>query len=88
VTVEDAQDNAVIQTTLTPVADASYLYGSAGELSDPCNGLFTFRITTANSQQDVSVTFMDRAVLSASFTAPLPLAQGNSHDYLYGVGLK
>ena len=88
VTVEDAQGNAVIQTTLTPVADTSYLYGSAGELSDPCNGLFTFRITTASSQQDVFVTFMDRAVLFASFTAPLPQQQGNPYDYLYGVGLK
>jgi hypothetical protein len=78
VTVEDAQGNTVIQTTLTPVADASYLYGSAGQLSDPCNGLFTFRVTTANSQQDVFVAFMDRAVLFASFTAPLAIAARQS----------
>jgi len=69
------------------VADASYLVG-AGELEDPCNGLFTFRVSTANSQQDVFVTFMDRAVLFSSFTARLPWGGGNTYDYLYGVGLK
>ena len=88
VTVQDSQGNTVIQTTLAAVADTAYLYGSSGQLSDPCNGLFTFRITTANSQQDVFVTFMDRAVLFSSFTSPLPLQQGNTYGYLYGVGLK
>jgi hypothetical protein len=76
-----------MQTTLTPVADASYLYG-AGELTDPCYGLFTFRVSTANSQQDVFVTFMDHTILFASFTAVLPANGSNPYDYLYGVGLK
>lgn len=88
VTVQDGQGNTVIQTALTPVADASYLYGSQGQLTDPCNGLFTFRISTANSQQDVFVTFMGRAVLFSSFTAALPLNGGSPYQYLYGVGLK
>ena len=88
VTVRDAQGNTFVQTRLTPVADTSYLYGTAGELAHPCYGLFTFRISSANSQQDVFVAFMDRAVLFASFTMPLPLQQGNSYNYLYGVGLK
>ncbi len=88
VTVTDAQGNTFIQTTLTPVADTSYLYGSSGELVNPCNGLFTFRVSTANSQQDVFVTFMDRAVLFASFKTGLPVQQSNTYDYLYGVGLK
>ena len=88
VTVHDAQGTTVIQATLTPVADASYLYGSPGQLADPCNGLFTFQISTANSQQDVFVTFMGRAVLFSSFTAALPLNGGSPYQYLYGVGLK
>ncbi len=88
VTVQDAQSNTLVQATLTPVADTAYLYGSAQQLQDPCYGLFTFRITTANSQQDVFVTFMDRAVLFSSFTATLPWGGGNTYDYLYGVGLK
>lgn len=87
VIVADDQGAVLIQATLTPVADASYLVG-AGELQDPCNGLFTFRLTTANSQQDVFVTFMDRALLFSSFTAHLPWGSGNTYDYLYGVGLK
>jgi hypothetical protein len=45
-------------------------------------------VTTANSQQDVFVTFLGRAVLFSSFTTPLPLQQGNTYAYLYGVGLK
>ena len=88
VTVQDAQNNTVIQAALTPVADASYLYGSQGQLQDPCNGLFTFRIATVNSQQDVFMTFMGRAVLFSSFTAALPLNGGSPYQYLYGVGLK
>ena len=88
VMVSDAQGNTVVQATLTPVADASYLYGSSGQLQDPCFGLFTFRVTTANSQQDVFVTFVDRAMLFSSFTAHLPVVAGGTYDYLYGVALK
>ena len=88
VTVTDSQGNTAVQTQLTPVADVSYLYGSPGQLSDPCYGLFTFRVTTQNSQQDVFVTFLDRAVLFASLTTPLPMQQGSTYEYLYGVGLK
>jgi hypothetical protein len=87
ITVQDSHGNTLVQTTLTPVADASYLYG-AGELTDPCYGLFTFRVSTANSQQDVFVTFMDHTILFASFTAVLPANGSNPYDYLYGVGLK
>jgi hypothetical protein len=89
VTVTDGQGNVVTQATLIPVADASYLYGSAGELADPCNGLFTFRVTNSTSQQDVFVTFVQNAVVFSSFSANLPWAPGNStYNYLYGVGLK
>lgn len=88
VTVSDSGGNTVIQTQLSAVADTPYLYGSPGQLSDPCYGLFTFRISTANSQQDVFVTFKDRAVLFASLTTPLPMQQASTYQYLYGVGLK
>jgi hypothetical protein len=87
VTVQDTQGNTLLQAALIPVANVSYLVGT-GELQDPCYGLFTFRVTTASSQQDVFVTFLGRAVLFSSFTAHLPWGSGNSYDYLYGVGLK
>jgi hypothetical protein len=85
--VQDAQGNVLVQATLTPVADTPYLFGP-GELQDPCYGLFTFRVATANSQQDVFVSFMGRAVLFSSFRADLPVGASNTYDYLYGVGLK
>jgi hypothetical protein len=87
VTVEDAQGKPLVQAILVPVADTSYLYGT-GEFKDPCFGLFTFRVTTANSQEDVFVSFLDRAVLFSSFKAGLPWKPSNTYDYLYGVGLK
>jgi hypothetical protein len=88
VTVNDAQSHMIVQAVLTPVADASYLYGSSGELQDPCNGVFTFRVATAAAQQDVFVTFMDKSMLFSSFTANLPWASVGTYNYLYGVGLK
>jgi hypothetical protein len=87
--IEDEDGNLMMQATLTPVADAAYLYGSSGELQDPCYGIFTFRVTTANSQQDVFVTFMDQALLFSSFSASLPWSPGvGTYNYMYGVGLK
>ncbi|MGA8488867.1 MAG: hypothetical protein WB711_00510 [Terriglobales bacterium] len=87
ITVTNGSGTILIQATLTPVADTPYLYG-ANELQDPCFGLFTFRVTTATSQRDVFVTFMDRAILFSSFKVALPWSSSNSYDYLYGVGLK
>jgi hypothetical protein len=70
------------------VADASYIYdGTANKLSDPCYGMFTFR-TTANSQQDVFVSFQGKAVIFASFQTALPLTNYAPYTYFYGVGLK
>jgi len=88
IAVQDTLGHTIVQATLTPVADAAYLYGSTGELNDPCNGLFTFRVVTPNSQQDVFVAFVEHAVLFSSFTGPLPVTQSSTYDYLYGVGLK
>src|SRR5258708_7413740 len=82
-----AGGNTLVQTTLAPVADVPYLYGT-NELTDPCYGLFTFRVTTQSTRQDVFVAFMDHTILFASFTGLLPPSQSNPYDYLYGVGLK
>ena len=86
VTLTDAHGNPMAEGTLIPVADVSYLYGTAGQLSDPCYGLFTFQLTTAISQQDVFVSFLGQAMLFSSFTANL--SQPGTYSYFYGVGLK
>jgi hypothetical protein len=88
VTLQDAQNTILAQGTLAPVADTSYLYGSSGELTDPCFGLFTFRVSTPTSQQDVFITFQGRAVLLSYFRATLPMDPSNAYDYLYGVAVK
>jgi hypothetical protein len=87
VTISDGQGNQMAQGTLTAVADTPYLYQSGGsELQDPCYGLFTFRVSNSSTQQDVFVSFMDKAVLFASFTGNLN--SGGTYDYFYGVALK
>jgi hypothetical protein len=74
--------------TLAPVASVSYLYGSAGELADPCWGMFTYRVTTPGSQTDLFVSFVNGAVVFSSFEAPLPWNGDLSiYNYFYGVGL-
>ena len=87
ITVQDAQGTTLVQATLTPVADAAYLVG-VGKLQDPCFGLFTFRVTTLNSQRDVFVSFQGQSILFSSFSSALPWVSGDTYDYLYGVGLK
>ncbi len=88
VTVSDASGNTMATGTLIPVASVGYLYGSAGELSDPCNGLFTFQVSSNGAQQQVFVAFMGQAMLFSSFSANLPWGSGGSYNYFYGVGLK
>jgi len=73
---------------LTALADASYLYGSAGELTDPCFGVFTVRLTVGAVQQDLFVSFLNRSAIFSSFSAALPSTAGETYDYFYGVGLK
>ncbi|HEV3155753.1 MAG TPA: hypothetical protein VGZ00_00220 [Candidatus Baltobacteraceae bacterium] len=91
----DAAGNAVIKDShattlasgvLAAVADTNYLEG-VGKLTDPCFGMFTFRTTTASSQEDVFMTFQGRAALLSSFTRPLVSGPGSTYDYFYGVGL-
>jgi hypothetical protein len=86
--LQDEQNNVLAQGTLAAVADTPYLFGSAGELSDPCFGLFTFRVTSASSQQDIFLTFQGRAVLFSSFRANLSAGPSKIYDYFYGVALK
>ncbi len=81
----DSHGNQLATGTLTAVADTPYLYGGAGELTDPCDGLFTLRVTTANAQQDFFVSFQGQAMLFSSFTANLPW--NDTYNYFYGVGL-
>ena len=88
-TIADSQGNTLATGTLAAVADTSYLYnGTPNELSDPLDGVFTFRTTTANSQQDVFVSFQGNAVIFSSFETGLPIAGYAPYTYFYGVGLK
>ncbi|MGA3130620.1 MAG: hypothetical protein ABSD59_07450 [Terracidiphilus sp.] len=88
ITVTDSSGNTVINATLTPVANSSFLYGSAGQLTDPCNGLFAFRAVTGTYEHDVFVTFVGNSVVFAKFNANLPWTQSSGYSYWYGVGLK
>jgi hypothetical protein len=87
ITLTDDSAGTLATGTLVPVADAPHLNGP-GRLTDPCNGLFTLRLTTATSRQDVFVTFLNGAVLFSSFGTAVPMAGNNPYDYFYGVGLK
>ena len=89
VTITSSSGSVMAQGTLAAVADTPYLYnGNANELADPCFGLFTFRVSTPTTQQDVFVTFLNNAVLFSSYKA-LPSVSGqNYYNYFYGVALK
>jgi hypothetical protein len=87
-TISDGRGNTMATGTLAAVADTGYLYdGTANKLPDPLYGMFTFR-TTANSQQDVFMTFQANAVIFSSFSVGLPVQQNAAYTYFYGVGLK
>lgn len=89
VTIADSQGNTMASGTLAAIADTPYMYnGTSGELPDPLYGMFTFRTTTASSQQDVFVSFQSGAVVFSSFETALPLAPNGMYTYFYGVGLQ
>ena len=89
ITITDGQGNQLAAGTLVAVADSSYLYdGTAGKLSDPCNGLFTVRTASSSSQQDVFVAFESNAVIFGSFQSAMPGSSANPYTYFYGVALK
>ncbi len=89
VSIADSNGNTMASGTLAAVADTSYLYdGTTNTLPDPLYGMFTFRTTTANSQQDVFVSFQSGAVVFSSFETALPLVPYGTYNYFYGVGLQ
>ncbi len=88
VIIKDSQNNIVAQGTLQPVADVPYLYNPADQmfsLQDPCYGLFTFRVTTASTQQDVFVSFQGQSAIFSSFKVKLPQDPTNTYEYSYGL---
>ncbi len=89
ITVTDSKNNTFINAALIPVANASNLYGSAGQLTDPCYGLFTFHVVTATYEHDVFVTFVGNSVVFSKYSVNLPWKEATgSYTYWYGVGLK
>jgi hypothetical protein len=87
VTVTDSTGAVMAQGTLAPVASTSYLYGGSPSLANPCNGMFTFQTTGGSAQQDVFVSFLDKSMMFASFSASTPWSSATSYSYFYGVGL-
>lgn len=89
VTITDSQSNTIASGTLAAIADTPYIYdGTANKMPDPLYGMFTFRVTTGNSQQDVFAMFQGNAVIFSSFQTALPLQQNAPYTYFYGVGVK
>jgi len=89
VTIADSQNNTLASGTLAAVADTPYLYdGTSNTLSDPCYGMFTFRMSTGGVQQDVFASFQGNAVIFSSFQTALPIQGYAPYTYYYGVGLK
>jgi hypothetical protein len=91
ITVTDSNNNTFINAALTPVANASNLYGtgSDGKLTDPCYGLFTFHVVTGTYEHDVFVTFVGNSVVFSKYSVTLPWNEATgSYTYWYGVGLK
>jgi hypothetical protein len=88
-TITDSQNNTLATGTPVAVADTSYLYdGTANTLSDPCYGMFTFRMLTGGVQQDVFASFQGNAVIFSSFQTASPVQGYAPYTYYYGVGLK
>jgi hypothetical protein len=88
-TITDSQNNTLASGTLAAIADTPYLYdGTANQLTDPCNGMFTFRMSTGGVQQDVFVSFLGNAAVFSSFQTALPIGGYAPYTYYYGVGVK
>ncbi len=87
VTLLNAQGGVMAQGALAAVADTPYLFGP-NELANPCFGLFTFRVTTPTTQQDVFMTFLNQAVLFSSYKSVPSVNNNTMYNYFYGVALK
>jgi hypothetical protein len=90
VSLVDSQNNTLASGTLVAVADSSYIYdGTVNTLSNPCNGMFTARVTATNGdRQDFFVSFQGRAAIFGSFQTAVPVVGQPTYTYFYGVGLK
>jgi hypothetical protein len=91
VSLVDSQSNTLASGTLVAVADSSYIYdGTVNTLSDPCNGMFTARVTAGNGdRQDFFVSFQGKAAVFGSFQTAVPVPQQTpTYTYFCGVGLK
>jgi hypothetical protein len=91
VTLVDSQGGPLATGTIVAVADSTYIYdGTANELTDPRNGMFTARVTAANGdRQDFFISFQGKAAVFGSFQTAVPVvAQSPTYTYFYGVGLK
>ncbi len=89
ITVTDSNSNTIISALLTPVASSTNLYGSAGQLTDPCYGLFTFHVVKPTYEHDVFVTFVGNSVVFSKYSVTLPWVDSTgTYTYWYGVGLK
>ena len=84
ITVRDAGGTTLVDDkVLTPLADRADIVGTH-KLEDPCAGTFSFTLTDGGGTRDVFLSFLNDAVLIASYTAHAP----NDYDYFYGVGLR
>jgi hypothetical protein len=89
ITITDSQNHRLASGTLAAVADTPYLYdGTANELTDPCYGMFAFRMSTGGVQQDVFVSFLGNAAVFSSFQTAVPIGGYAPYTYYYGVGVK
>jgi hypothetical protein len=50
--------------------------------------MFSFRMTTATTQQDVYVGFQGKSVIFSSFKSAIAREYDQPYDYFYGVALR
>jgi len=82
-TLANSAGTTLATGALTPVSSVPYIYGS-GELTDPCNGLFTLRISAGGNTEDIFIAFQSSSILFSTFEP----TGSSTYNYSYGVGLK
>jgi len=89
-TLKDSGGNTVWQGLLQPFSTAANIPAGLG---DPCNGLFTARVTSGGKQKDLFVGFLagqngaPNVTLVSFFSSASPIATDQSYSYMYGVGV-
>jgi len=82
--------------TLTAVSSQSSLFGNNGELTNPCNGLYTMTLTSGSgsSQQQMQIFLgfvpgtTPAVVLSSLTILPNNSPSSTNYQYRYGMGFK